>query len=192
MAQETRRQANEKLVRALFSARQDDDQGALRRLLADDVALYLPGEEPFVGRDSVFAAWDRQADLLAEALAFQADLRDLAAGDDHVYTYVETWAEAPGAGRGVNYTTMTVYRIRGGQVVEVRQHVDDVTAYGAFWSGLSPESGQSLVLALVVVLALTVSTAGLVTYLTSNEGSFSRDRDATVFGRLGGIQVELA
>ena len=142
MAQETRRQANEKLVRALFSARQDDDQEALRRLLADDVALYLPGEEPFVGRDSVFAAWDRQAGLLEEALAFEADLRDLAASDDHVYTYVETWAEAPGTGRGVNYTTMTVYRIRGGQVVEVRQHVDNVTAYAAFWSALAPGSGN--------------------------------------------------
>ena len=80
--------------------------------------------------------------ILEGALAFEADLRDLAASDDHVYTYVETWAEAPGTGRGVNYTTMTVYRIRGGQVVEVRQHVDDVTAYGAFWSGLSPESGN--------------------------------------------------
>jgi hypothetical protein len=44
---------------------------------------------------------------------------------------------------------------------------------------LSPETGQSLVLALIMVLALTVSTAGLITYLTSNEGSFSRDRSAT-------------
>jgi hypothetical protein len=44
---------------------------------------------------------------------------------------------------------------------------------------LSPETGQSLILALIIVLALTVSTAGLVTFLTSNEHSFSRDRSST-------------
>ena len=44
---------------------------------------------------------------------------------------------------------------------------------------LSAETGQSLVLALIVVLALTVSVAGLITYVTSNETSFNRDRDAT-------------
>ena len=44
---------------------------------------------------------------------------------------------------------------------------------------LSAETGQSLVLALVVVLAVSVSAAGLVAYTTSNDTSFNRDRDAT-------------
>src|SRR5438105_1532525 len=47
---ETRREANEKVVRALLAARLEDDQEALRRLLADEIALILPGEEPIIGR----------------------------------------------------------------------------------------------------------------------------------------------
>jgi hypothetical protein len=43
---------------------------------------------------------------------------------------------------------------------------------------LRQEGGQSLVLAIIVVSALTISTAGLITYMTANESSFSRTRDA--------------
>lgn len=41
------------------------------------------------------------------------------------------------------------------------------------------ESGQSLLLALIVVMALTISTAGLITFMQSNESSFGRDRSST-------------
>ncbi|MGH2718893.1 MAG: nuclear transport factor 2 family protein, partial [Actinomycetota bacterium] len=133
--QQSRREVNEGIVRSLFAARAEDDQPALRRLLAEDVALILPGADNFVGRDDVFAAWDRQAELLDASVAFEADLRSIAASDDHVFTYVETRAEAPAAD-GVSYTVLTAYKIRGGQIVEIRQHVDDVDSYGDFWSAL--------------------------------------------------------
>jgi hypothetical protein len=32
---------------------------------------------------------------------------------------------------------VTAYRIRGGQIVEIRQHVDDPRAYAAFWASLT-------------------------------------------------------
>ena len=38
------------------------------------------------------------------------------------------------------------------------------------------EEGQSLVVALVLVSALTISIAGIITFTTSNERSFGRDR----------------
>ena len=38
------------------------------------------------------------------------------------------------------------------------------------------EGGQSLVVALVLISALTISIAGIITFTTSNERSFSRDR----------------
>ncbi|HLH28020.1 MAG TPA: nuclear transport factor 2 family protein [Acidimicrobiales bacterium] len=139
--QPSRREVNEGLVRSLLSARADDDQAALRRLLSDDIALILPGADSFIGRDAVFGAWARQAELLDESLAFEADMRSIAASDDHVFTYVETWAEATGSG-GVSYTTLTAYRIRGGQVVEIRQHVDDVDGYGDFWLALGRSAGS--------------------------------------------------
>lgn len=43
---------------------------------------------------------------------------------------------------------------------------------------LRSEAGQSLVLALVVLGALTVGTAGVITFMTSNEKSFSESIDA--------------
>lgn len=43
---------------------------------------------------------------------------------------------------------------------------------------LCDEAGQSLVLALVVLGALTVGTAGIITFMTSNEKSFSESLDA--------------
>jgi ketosteroid isomerase-like protein len=122
-------------VRALLAARLEDDQEALGRLLAEDIALILPGEEPIIGRSDLLSTWDRQAELLDEADAFETDVRALAGGDDHVFTYIETRAEA--GDNAVTYTTLTAYRIRSGQITEVRQHVDDVLGYLAFWRALA-------------------------------------------------------
>jgi len=122
-------------VRALLAARLEDGQEALRRLLAEDTALILPGEEPIVGRGNLLSTWDRQAELLDEADAFETEVRALAGGDDHVFTYIETRAEV--GDNAVIYTTMTAYRIRSGQITEVRQHVDDVLGYLAFWRALA-------------------------------------------------------
>ena len=41
---------------------------------------------------------------------------------------------------------------------------------------LACELGQSLIMAIVIMGALTITTAGVVTYMTSNETSFARDR----------------
>ena len=49
------------------------------------------------------------------------------------------------------------------------------TIIGYVSGSLRPESGQALLLAVVVMAALTISTAGLVTYATSNEQAFARD-----------------
>jgi len=123
------------VVRALLAARLEDDQEALRRLLAEDIALILPGEEPIIGRGNLLSTWDRQAELLDEADAFEAEVRALAGSDDHVFTYIETRAAA--GDNAVTYTTMTAYRIRSGQITEVRQHVDDVLGYLGFWRALA-------------------------------------------------------
>ena len=129
---------------AVLAARREDDQTVLRRVLADEVALHLPAEETIVGRDNLLAEWDRQADLLEDVAYFEADLRSVAGGDDHTFTYVETRTEAKGA--PIRYTTLTAYRIRNGQVVEIRQHVDDLLGYLSFWRGLAaePEAGDEV------------------------------------------------
>ena len=122
-------------MRALLDARLEDDQEALRRLLAEDIALILPGEEPIVGRANLLSTWDRQAELLDAADAFETDVRALAGSDDHVFTYIETRAAT--GDNAVTYTTMTAYRVRSGQITEVRQHVDDVLGYLGFWRALA-------------------------------------------------------
>src|SRR5206468_11906171 len=87
------------------------------------------------GRGNLLSTWDRQAELLDEADAFETEVRALAGGDDHVFTYIETRAEA--GDNALTYTTMTAYRIRSGQITEVRQHVDDVLGYLGFWRALA-------------------------------------------------------
>jgi len=44
-----------------------------------------------------------------------------------------------------------------------------------FVPGPSSESGQSLIMALVVMFALSLSVAGIYAYMTGNEGAFNRD-----------------
>ena len=57
-------------------------------------------------------------------------------------------------------------------------------------AGPNSESGQSLVVALVVMFALSISIAGIFDFLTSNEGQFNRDRqDQRALGdRRGGSE----
>jgi len=137
----SRRQINEAVVLAVLAARREDDQTVLRRLLADDVALHLPAEEPIVGKDNLLEVWDRQAELLEDVASFEADLHSVAGGDDHAFTYVETRTEAGGA--PIAYTTLTAYRIRNGQVVEIRQHVDNLMGYLSFWRELEGGAGAA-------------------------------------------------
>src|ERR1041385_8976400 len=47
---------------------------------------------------------------------------------------------------------------------------------GKLRRSLDPEAGQTLVLALIVMAALTITTAGVITFMTSNETSSGRDR----------------
>ncbi len=131
---------NESLVRAMFDAWAACDEEMLDRLVATDVVFRIAGEEPYVGREAVFSRWDRQDELL-EDVAYEAELRDLSATDVNVFTYVETWGKVPESGQSFNYTTVTVYRIREGQIVEVRPHVHDLDAYEEFWSSLARGPG---------------------------------------------------
>ncbi|HYR63345.1 MAG TPA: nuclear transport factor 2 family protein [Actinomycetota bacterium] len=105
--------------------------------MAEDVVYHIPGEGPYVGREAVLAAWNRQAALLEEG-DIEADLLDFAATGDHVFTYVEARGQIRGTGRPFSYTTVTVYRIRGDQIVEVRPHIHDLDAYDEFWSSVEP------------------------------------------------------
>lgn len=128
---------NESVVRAMFQAWAGSDEALLNALVAEDVVFRIAGEEPYLGREAAFGRWDRQDELL-EDVDYEAELRDVSATDEHVFTYVETWGKMPGTGRSFNYTTVTVYRVRDGQIVEVRPHVHDLDAYDEFWSSLSP------------------------------------------------------
>ena len=130
-------EAAEELVWALLEARAEGDEEALYRLMAEDVVYHIPGEGPYVGREAVLAAWNRQAALLEEG-DIEADLLDFAATGDHVFTYVEARGQIRGTGRPFSYTTVTVYRIRGDQIVEVRPHIHDLDAYDEFWSSVEP------------------------------------------------------
>lgn len=59
-------ETNESLVRAMFDAWAACDEEVLDRLVATDVVFRIAGEEPYVGREAVFARWDRQDELLQD------------------------------------------------------------------------------------------------------------------------------
>ena len=54
---------------------------------------------------------------------------------------------------------------------------------------LSSESGQSLVLAMIIMSALTISIGALVSFTTGTETQFSRDRDSSRCREISGFSV---
>ena len=108
----------------------------LRALLADDIVWVVPGSNAIAGEyrgaDEVMAYFARRRDLAART--FRMHPGDLLTGDgDRVAVLTDGTATIGGAER--RWSTVGLYRLRGGRVAACWLLPLDQEAFDAIWSG---------------------------------------------------------
>jgi ketosteroid isomerase-like protein len=108
----------------------------LRALLADDIVWVVPGSNAIAGEyrgvDEVMAYFARRRDLAART--FRMHPGDLLTGDgDRVAVLTDGKATIDGVER--QWSTVGLYRLRGGRVAACWLLPLDPVAFDAIWSG---------------------------------------------------------
>lgn len=127
--------ANEQVVRDAANAMMTGAMDDLGSLLADDIALHVPGSNQlsgdYKGNTSFFEDFVGKIMGLTGG-AFQLEPHDFASSDDHVvgmYTL-----KATRDGKEFSWNHVNVYHVRDGKVAEIWQHPGDTLAWNDFWS----------------------------------------------------------
>lgn len=122
------------LVRDFYEARAAHDLEAVRSLLSEDVVWH----EPDVGSEHTGDRCGREAvvAMISEARdrtdgTFRLIPRQIVANGEHAVALID-W-EAERSGEKLEGKEVAVFRIRGGKIVEVSFHQDDVELNRKFW-----------------------------------------------------------
>lgn len=126
---------NVTLVREFYEARASNDHGAVRALLADDVAWHDPYPPPhggdLVGADAVFRdIFDKAGELTGGTTRLW--LHDVIADDELAVALVH-WSSTY-RGATMEGKEVAIYRIRGGKIVEAWFHPADKAASDEFFT----------------------------------------------------------
>ena len=111
------------------------DRTQLERLLTEDVAWTVPGENAvagrYEGRDAVFAYFERRRDLAGGT--FRMHRRDVLAGEgDRIAALTDGTATIGGAEH--RWETVGLYEVRGGRIAACWLLPLDPAAFDAIWS----------------------------------------------------------
>ena len=128
------RDANVELVRRLYEARDRGDLAAVRPFLSEDVVWHEPdvgGEHTgdLHGPDAVLAMIREARELTGGT--FRLVPREIVANGEHAVVLID-WS-ATRDGERLEGREVAVYRVRGGKVVEVSFHQDDMDVDRRFW-----------------------------------------------------------
>lgn len=107
----------------------------LRAILTDDVEWHVPGDNAIAGDyhgvDAVLAYFARRRDLAARS--FRMHPGEVLVGDgDHVAVMTDGTATIGGSER--RWSTVGLYRVRGGRVAACRLLALDLAAFDEIWS----------------------------------------------------------
>lgn len=106
--------------------------------IAEDFVLHVPGRGPMSGeikgKGAAMARWQRQIDLLG-GVPYKAEEYDVAVTDDHVIQLANVTAEFEG--KTFTYSTVKVWRVKDGKMVEARAHIFDLYTWDEFWTKLA-------------------------------------------------------
>jgi len=121
---------NEKLLRQAIEARAAGDESGLAHCLHPEMVLHFPGTSALAGDHhgpGSFGAKVRQ--ITGHPL--RIDVYDVLASDEHAVGVYLLHAERDG--RSIQWRQVNVYRVSGGQIVEVWQHPFDQHAVDEFF-----------------------------------------------------------
>lgn len=135
LADTSRAQRNEQLVRDAYEAFRRGDLGVVRDLFDPEIRWHIPGESrlsgDYVGIDQVLAflisLWTETEGTL------RLELHDVVSNDHHVVAIVTEHARR--AGKTLSLRAAHVYRVSDrGQLAEFSALVENLAAGEAFWA----------------------------------------------------------
>ena len=126
---------NEELVRTGYAAFLGGDLAALNDLFADDIVWHAPGRNQlsgdFHGKDEVFGQFAKVFELTEGS--FSLEIHDVLADDEHAVVLTKATGSRPD-GRTLEDTSVQVFHVADGKVVEQWLHPGDQYATDEFWA----------------------------------------------------------
>ena len=126
------------IVLDAYRAFENGDMEAAGANIAEDFVLHVPGKGPMSGeirgKPAAMARWQRQLDLLG-GVPYKAEEYDVAVTDNHVIQLANVTAEVES--KTFTYSTVNVWRVKDGKMVEARAHIYDLYAWDEFWTMLA-------------------------------------------------------
>jgi ketosteroid isomerase-like protein len=126
---------NVAIMQRAYDAFNAADIDTLTELFDENVVWHLPGQssmaKDYEGRDATLAYFGQIAQ--ESGGTFQAELQQLFAGDDgRVIGLQRSTAER--GGKRLDVGNCIVFELKGGKVVDGREHFNDLYAWDEFWS----------------------------------------------------------
>ena len=126
---------NADLVRRGYEAFNTADMETLTALFAEGAAWHTPGKGPLAGdrtgKDAVFGLFGEYGGQTAGT--FRAELKQVAADDDGLVVGIhQNTGERDG--KRLDVRCALVFKVEGGQIVDGREHFNELDAWDEFWS----------------------------------------------------------
>lgn len=124
---------NERLLRSLYEAQARSDLEAYLDLLADDVAMHIPGHSRIAGTYRGKLAMRRHFREIADLSGgtFRTDVHDVLASDEHAVGLIGAHAERDG--RSIDLPRVHVWHVRGDRFAELWLQPVDQDAFDWYW-----------------------------------------------------------
>jgi uncharacterized protein len=126
---------NRAIMQRAYDAFNAADVDTLTELFDENVVWHLPGQssmaKDYEGRDATLAYFGQIGQ--ESGGTFQAELQQLFVGDDgRVIGLQRSTAER--GGKRLDVGNCIVFELKGGKVVDGREHFNDLYAWDEFWS----------------------------------------------------------
>jgi uncharacterized protein len=126
---------NVAIMQRAYDAFNSADMDTLTELFDENIVWHLPGRssmaDDYQGRDATLAYFGQIGEKTSGT--FQAELQHLFAGDDgRVIGLQRSTAERDG--KRLDVDNCIVFELKGGRVVDGREHFEDLYAWDQFWS----------------------------------------------------------
>lgn len=126
-------QENKQVVRRYFDAVNRGDVETITALLDDDASFWVPPSLPdgveFRGKKMVLKLFTESVGLYDANAGLTVTIQCLTADEDRVAAELTIRGKAAAGGADYENWYHFLFRVRGGRIVEIREHLDSLYAY---------------------------------------------------------------
>ncbi len=124
---------NKSVVQHYFDAVNAGDMDTIAALLDDSAVFWVPPSLPdgveFRGKAMVLKLFTESVGLYDPDAGLSVEIKSLTAEDDRVAAELMIRGKAAADGAGYENWYHFLFRVRGGLIVEIREHLDSLYAY---------------------------------------------------------------